>query len=69
LSQGTIKEYDPRSRTGTLFMDDESEVHIDATSVEGAGIRILRIGQRVKFDVADVGGKKTARTLRIVTFD
>ena len=50
-------------------MDDESEVHIDATSVEGAGIRILRIGQRVKFDVADVGGKKTARTLRIVTFD
>ena len=69
MSQGTIKEYDPRSRTGTLFMDDESEVHIDATSVEGAGIRILRIGQRVKFDVADVGGKKTARTLRIVTFD
>jgi cold shock CspA family protein len=69
LPQGTIKDYDPRSRTGTLFMDDESEVHIDATSVEGAGIRILRIGQRVKFDVAEVGGKKLARTLRIVTFD
>ena len=50
-------------------MDDESEVHIDATSVEGAGIRILRIGQRVKFDVAEVSGKKMARTLRIVTFD
>jgi 2-phospho-L-lactate guanylyltransferase len=69
LPQGTIKDYDPRSRTGTLFMDDESEVHIDATSVEGAGIRILRIGQRVKFDVAEMGGKKMARTLRIVTFD
>jgi cold shock CspA family protein len=69
LPQGTIKDYDPRSRTGTLFMDDESEVHIDATSVEGAGIRILRIGQRVKFDVAEVSGKKMARTLRIVTFD
>ena len=69
MSQGTIRDYDPRTRTGTLFMDDESEVHIDATSVEGAGIRILRIGQRVKFDVAEVGGKKMARTLRIVTFD
>jgi 2-phospho-L-lactate guanylyltransferase len=69
VSQGTIRDYDPRTRTGTLFMDDESEVHIDATSVEGAGIRILRIGQRVKFDVAEVGGKKMARTLRIVTFD
>jgi hypothetical protein len=44
-------------------------VAIDAGSVEGAGIRYLRIGQRVKFDVADEGGKKVARTLRIVTFD
>jgi cold shock CspA family protein len=69
VPQGTIKEYDPRARTGTLFMDDESEVHIDATSVEGAGIRTLRIGQRVKFEVAEEGGKKLARTLRIVTFD
>jgi 2-phospho-L-lactate guanylyltransferase len=69
VPQGTIKEYDPRSRTGSLFMDDESEVHIDATSVEGAGIRTLRIGQRVKFDVAEESGKKMARTLRIVTFD
>jgi cold shock CspA family protein len=69
VPQGTIKDYDPRSRTGTLFMDDESEVHIDATSVEGAGIRTLRIGQRVKFDVAEESGKKMARTLRIVTFD
>ncbi|HEX6400605.1 MAG TPA: hypothetical protein VF108_09105 [Actinomycetota bacterium] len=69
MPQGTIKEYDPRSRTGSLFMDDESEVHIDATSVEGAGIRTLRIGQRVKFDVAEESGKRIARTLRIVTFD
>lgn len=69
MPQGTIKEYDPRSRTGSLFMDDESEVHIDATSVEGAGIRTLRIGQRVKFDVAEESGKRLARTLRIVTFD
>lgn len=69
MSQGTIRDYDPRTRTGTLFMDDESEVHIDATSVEGAGIRTLRIGQRVKFDLAEVSGKKMARTLRIVTFD
>ncbi len=69
MPQGTIKEYDPRSRTGTLFTDEESEVHIDATSVEGAAIRYLRIGQRVKFDVAEEGGRKIARTLRIVTFD
>ena len=69
MPQGTIKDYDRENRTGTLLTDTEEEVTIDAGSVEGAGIRYLRIGQRVKFDVADEGGKKVARELRIVTFD
>ncbi len=69
MPQGTIKDYDPDQRSGTLLMDDRTEVHIDPTSVEGAGIRYLRIGQRVKFDLAEEGGRKVARTLRIVTFD
>jgi cold shock CspA family protein len=57
------------SRDGVLLTDDEEEIRIDATSVEGSGIRYLRIGQRVKFDLADEGGKKLARSLRLVTFD
>lgn len=69
MPQGTIKDYDPDQRRGTLLMDDRTEVHIDPTSVEGAGIRYLRIGQRVKFDLAEEGGRKVARALRIVTFD
>jgi cold shock CspA family protein len=69
MPQGTVKTYDVENRTGSLLTDDQQEVAIDAGSVEGAGIRYLRIGQRVKFDVADEGGKKVARTLRIVTFD
>jgi cold shock CspA family protein len=69
VPQGTVKTYDVENRTGSLLTDDQQEVAIDAGSVEGAGIRYLRIGQRVKFEVADEGGKKVARTLRIVTFD
>ncbi|MGH2676790.1 MAG: cold-shock protein [Actinomycetota bacterium] len=69
MPQGTVKTYDVENRAGSLLTDDQQEVAIDAGSVEGAGIRYLRIGQRVKFDVADEGGKKVARTLRIVTFD
>ena len=69
MPQGTVKTYDVENRTGSLLTDDQQEVAIDAGSVEGAGIRYLRIGQRVKFDVADEAGKKVARTLRIVTFD
>jgi len=69
VSQGTIRDFDDDERTGTLLTDDRTEVHIDPTSVEGAGIRYLRIGQRVKFDLVEEGGRRVARTLRIVTFD
>ncbi len=69
MPQGTIATYDDESRTGTLLTDQEERITIDAGSLEGAGIRLLRIGQRVKFEVADEGGTKVARTLRIVTFD
>ena len=67
MPQGTIRDFDPQTRDGSLLMEDHTEVHIDATSVEGAGILSLRIGQRVRFDLVDEGGRKVARTLRIVT--
>jgi cold shock CspA family protein len=69
VPQGTVKTYDVEARTGSLLTDDQEEIGIDVESVEGAGIRYLRIGQRVKFEIADEGGRKMARTLRIVTFD
>ena len=69
MPQGTIKHYDPSTRSGILLQDDRTEVHIDVGSTEGSGLRYLRIGQRVKYDLADEGGKKVARTLRHITFD
>jgi cold shock CspA family protein len=47
VPQGTVKAYDVEARTGSLLTDDQEEIAIDAGSVEGAGIRYLRIGQRV----------------------
>lgn len=67
MPQGTVKHFDDDTRVGTLLLDDATEVAIDATSLEGAGIRFLRIGQRVRFDLVEEAGAKTARTLRIVT--
>lgn len=69
MAQGTIKEFDVGSRNGSLLMEDRSEIAIDAMSIEGAGLRTLRIGQRVKFDLADEAGRKVARSLRLVTID
>jgi cold shock CspA family protein len=67
MPQGTIRDFDDATRSGTLLMDDRTEVQIDASSIEGAGIITLRIGQRVRFDLANESGRKVARTLRVVT--
>ena len=69
MAQGTIKDFDDDSRAGSLLMEDRSEVAIDATSLEGSGLRTLRLGQRVRFDLVEESGRKIARTLRIVTFE
>ena len=67
MAQGTIRDFDEQDRTGSLLMADKTEVAIDPTSVEGSGLRGLRIGQRVRFDLVEEGGRKFARTLQIVT--
>ena len=68
MTQGTIKDYDEGQRSGSLLLDDRTEVSIDPTSLEGSGHRYLRIGQRVSLEVVEEGGRRMARNLRIVTF-
>ena len=68
MAQGTIKEYDEEHRTGSLLQDDRSEILIDATSMEGSGLRTLRVAQRVVYEVAEESGRKLARALKIISF-
>ena len=56
MAQGTIKDWDEETRTGSLLMDDRTEVAIDSTSIEGSNIRTLRLGQRVRFDLTQADG-------------
>jgi cold shock CspA family protein len=67
VAQGTIKDFDEQERAGSLLMEDDTEVAIDAVSVEGSGLRSLRLGQRVRFDLVEESGAKVARNLQIVT--
>lgn len=66
--QGTIKEYDDETKTGSLLTDDRTEIAIDAGSAV-AMIRTFRPGQRVIFDTEQGEGMVIARSLRVVTFD
>jgi cold shock CspA family protein len=68
MAQGTIKDFDLETVRGSLLMDDQTEVAIDAGSLERSGILTLRLGQRVIFELGDEGGTPVARRLRLVTF-
>lgn len=68
MPQGTVKDYDPDTGDGTLLLEDGTEVRFDRGSTGGTEIRLLRIGQRVAFELAEGEPPPRARGLHIVTF-
>jgi 2-phospho-L-lactate guanylyltransferase len=56
--QGTVATFDPHTHTGTLLLDDGSELAFPAGAFERSGLRLLRVGQRVSVE-ADAAGTVT----------
>lgn len=67
MPQGTIKTYDESSRSGIILDDAKTELAFDEESFRHSGVRLFRIGQRVKFQVVGEGSKARVRDLTIVT--
>jgi len=59
--QGTVKDFDPAERSGSVLLDDGSELPFDAAAFDAGGLRLLRFGQRV--NLAWDGERITALTL------
>ena len=54
--QGVVKSYDPGSLDGVLLCDtDFQEYDLAADALDGSVFRMLRQGQRVIFDVDELG--------------
>ncbi len=53
--QGTIATFDPRTRAGTLLLDDGTELAFDADAFQRSGLRLLRLGQRVAVETEATG--------------
>ena len=48
--QATVARYDMASRSGTVLLDDGGELSFDAAAFARSGLRLLRLGQRVRLD-------------------
>jgi 2-phospho-L-lactate guanylyltransferase len=53
--QGTIATFDARTHTGTLLLDDGSELSFPAAAFDASGLRLLRLGQRVSISAGPDG--------------
>ena len=51
--QATVHRFDPETRTGSVLRDDGVELRFDAPALDGSGLRLLRVGQRLTVDVVD----------------
>lgn len=53
--QATVRRFDPRTRVGDVLLDDGSLLEFPASAFDASGLRLLRLGQRVRLDVDDEG--------------
>ncbi|WFE27289.1 cold-shock protein [Solwaraspora sp. WMMD791] len=48
--QGTVATFDAATRSGTVLLDDGSELAFPAAAFDASGLRLLRLGQRVRIE-------------------
>jgi hypothetical protein len=65
--QGTVRSYDERSRSGSVYLDDGTVLEFAAPALRGSGLRLLRPGQRVRIS-RDGPGLISAITLATFPF-
>lgn len=67
MAQGTIKTYDEQTKSGVILDDAKKEYTFDHEAFRNTGVRLFRLGQRVKFHVIGDGERTKVRDLTLVT--
>lgn len=54
--QATVRSFDPHTRCGEVLLDDGHAMAYPARAFDASGLRLLRVGQRVRLRLDDDGG-------------
>lgn len=65
--QATIAAFDPNTRSGSVLLDDGTELPYAADAFDAGGLRITRVGQRVRIRTAGSGGDVRVTFLTLIT--
>lgn len=66
MPQGTVKSFDPITKTAVVLDDALNELLVDREAFGASGLRELRLGQRVRFEL-DAEDSKCVTNISIVT--
>lgn len=50
-----MRTYDQQTRSGSVLLDSGAPMTFDARAFDAGGLRLLRLGQRVRLDTDDTG--------------
>ncbi|GLH96125.1 hypothetical protein Pa4123_13980 [Phytohabitans aurantiacus] len=53
--QGTVATYDQQTRSGTVLLDDGTELAFPREAFDASGLRLLRLGQRLRIEMSESG--------------
>lgn len=67
MPQGTVKHFDVETSTGSVLLDNQEELPIDAETFAASGLLELRLGQRVRFQLEGDDGRQRVRELNLVS--
>jgi hypothetical protein len=63
--QATVRHFDEHTRCGDVLTDSGEVLVFDADAFDTSGLRLLRLGQRVRLEMDNAG---RVRSLNIATF-
>jgi cold shock CspA family protein len=67
MPQGTIRDFDPITRQGSLLDDGLEEHHFSREAFTASGLQEFRIGQRVRFELEGDADEPRVAHLNIVS--
>lgn len=67
MPQGTVKSFDPETRRAVILDDELHERTADREAFAASGLRELRLGQRVRFELEDRGEQERITNLNIIS--
>jgi 2-phospho-L-lactate guanylyltransferase len=62
--QGTVSEFDESTGAGAVLLDTGTRVDFPAPAFAASGLRLLRLGQRIRLELDDEG---TVSRIALVT--